>query len=171
MSDTGDNFYSKALGVAWDELEQLSAQERAIAIRKAQLRDTVNALYPLVFGNAVDIGSLNLPDALRLVLRSAGRPLNSHEFKTKLDDIGFNLEKYSDPVASILTAMNRMVEAGEMVLIPDAPRKTVGATPELKQVPEVPSSFPAMPISGDEAEYPQLKSLMEAFTREEGGSK
>jgi hypothetical protein len=77
--------YSDALFAAYDELTQLSEQERIIAVRKAQLRETVNALYPLVFQDAVDINSLSLPDAMRLVLRSAGRPLNAHDFKTKLE--------------------------------------------------------------------------------------
>jgi len=142
MAETSDNSFTTALFAAYNELAALGEQERAIAVRKAQLRQSVNALYPLVFGSAVDINTLSLPDAMRLVLRSAGRALNGHEFMSKLEDIGFDLSKYKDPMANILTAMNRMVEAGEMMWVADAPRKTVEAAPELKPVPDVPSTLP-----------------------------
>jgi|SRR5579863_6422839 len=137
-----DTLYSDALFAAYDELTKLAEQERTIAIRKAQLRQTVNALYPLVFENAMDINSLSLPDAMRLVLRSAGRPLNAHDFKTKLEDMGFNLEDYSDPKANILTAMNRMVDADEMTWVAGASKKTVEAGRELKTIPEAPQVPP-----------------------------
>ena len=142
MTDSSDT-YTSALFAAWEELAKLSEEERGIAVRKAQLRQTANALYPLVFPDAVDIESLSLPDAMRLVLRSSGRGLSANDFKTKLEDIGFNLEQYSDPMANILTAMRRMVDAEEMQWVPNAPRRTVEATPELKPVPEAPASPPA----------------------------
>lgn len=176
MSEGDETLYSKALFAAYEELSQLTEQERAIAVRKAQLKQTVDALYPLVFDDAVDIKSLSLPDALRLVLRSSGRALNAHEFKTKLDDVGFDLEKYSDPIASILTAMNRMVEAGEMQFIPNAPRKTVEATQELKAVPDAPALppvFAKIPMPDFETPQAGLEGLAEIFKvpREKGGSK
>jgi hypothetical protein len=56
--------------------------------------------------------------------------------------MGFNLEQYSDPKANILTAMNRMVDAGEMSWVEGAPKKTVEAGPELKPIPEAPQTPP-----------------------------
>ncbi|MGO9326433.1 MAG: hypothetical protein ACLP07_17900 [Terracidiphilus sp.] len=170
MTETADT-YSSALFSAYDELDKLGEQERTIAIRKAQLRQTVKALYPLVFPEAVDIKSLSLPDAMRLVLRSAGRALATNDFKTKLEDIGFDLDQYSDPKANILTAMKRMVDAGEMHWVPDSPKKTVTATSELKPVPEVPSS---LPVPGGIASF--LDALGQGVATglaaaDEGGSK
>jgi hypothetical protein len=136
------NLYTDALMAAYDELSTLAEQERTIAIRKAQLKQTVDALYPLVFEDAIDINSLSLPDALRLVYRSTGRPLSTNDFKTKLDDMGFNLSEYSDPKANILTAMNRMVDSGEFVWVQGAQKRTVAATSELKPVPEAPALPP-----------------------------
>jgi hypothetical protein len=136
-----DALYTDALFAAYRELTELGEQERAITVRKAQLRETVNALYPLVFPDAVDINSLSLPDAMRLVFRSAGRPLNAHGFRIKLEDMGFDLSKFSNPLANILTAMNRMVEAEEMTWV-EGEKKTVIPGPELKQVPEAPQIPP-----------------------------
>jgi hypothetical protein len=155
-----NNPYRDALWSAYEELGKLKEEERKIAVRKSQLQQTVNALSPLVFPQDVDIASLSLPDALRLVLQSSGRPLTAVEFKSKLEDIGFDLAKYNDPMANILTAMRRMVEAEEMRWIEDAPRKTVEATPELKH------AFPEPPLSFGEYVASQLAS-----EADKGGSK
>ncbi len=155
--------YSDALFAAYRELADLADQERAIAVRKAQLRHTVNALYALVFPNAVDVNSLSLPDALRLVLRSTGRPLNAHQFKAKLEDLGFDLSKFENPVANILTAMNRMIEADECVWVEGAGKKTVAPGPELKPVPEAPASLP----TGVNSLIPFLDSLTNAGNKDE----
>jgi hypothetical protein len=147
-----DNLYSEALFAAWAELDSLRVQERDIAIRKAQLQQTVNALYPLVFDNQVDINALSLPDAMRLVLRSTGRPLSGNDFKTKLEDMGFELSKFANPLANIMTAMNRMVEAEEMIWFEQdgKPKKAIPG-PELKSVPELdaPDGPPAQAPSAE----------------------
>jgi hypothetical protein len=170
MADSS-NTYSTALFAAWEELTKLNEEERAIAVRKSQLRHSADALYPLVFPDAVEIKNLSLPDAMRLVLRSSGRGLNAHDFRTKLEDIGFNLEQYSDPMASILTAMKRMADAEEMHWVPDAPRKTVTAAPEMKPVPELPSSLPIP--EGLETAAPSFSEILGQgiVTPDEGGSK
>lgn len=136
-----EDFYSKALFAAYRELSELTEQERAIAVRKAQLQESINALGPLVFPQSVDIKTMRLPDAMRIALRSAGRPLNAHDFASRLTDLGFDLTTYSDPKASILTAMNRMVDGGEMVWVEGEKKKTVEATSDLKTVSSVPDTL------------------------------
>jgi hypothetical protein len=140
-----DKLYSDALFAAYSELSQLSEQEREIGIRKAQLRESVKALTPLVYGNAVDINALSLPDAMRLVFRSAGRALSANDFRTKLQDFGFDLEKYSNPLANIITAMNRMVESDEMEWVKGTATKTVTPGPNLKSLPEL-EPLPEPPV-------------------------
>jgi len=81
---------------------------------------------------------------MRLVLRSTGRGLNAHGFRTKLEDMGYDLSKFSNPLVNILTAMNRMVEAEEMHWVEGEDKKTVVRGPELKPVPEA-EAPPALP--------------------------
>lgn len=130
--------YAKAYLSANDELERLTAEEKRIAIRKAQLRETLKALGPLITPNTLDVSSLSLSDALRLVIASAGRALSTLEFKSRLQDLGYPLEKFENPMASIHTALSRMYEAGELTKnTPEGEKKTFGPGPELKPVPEV----------------------------------
>jgi hypothetical protein len=146
-----DRLYEDALKAANAELESLQKWEREIIVRKAQIQQTINALCALVYPDALDVNALSLPDAMRLVIRSAGRGLNANDFKTKLEDIGFDTSKYENPLANIMTAMNRMVENDEMIWMQTDGKKTAGPGPELKQVPqEVPKTLPlpAQPVPG-----------------------
>lgn len=125
--------YRDALFRAWKELDTLKQQERDIAIRKAQLSKTCSALFPLVFPEVIDVNSLSLPNAIRLLISSADRPLSAADIQTKLQDLGFDLKKYDNPLANIHTAMTRMADSEELVQI-DGDKKRVVAGPELKTV-------------------------------------
>ncbi len=149
-----DNPYETALNAAYEELEKLKAQELEIALRKAKLRETMEALLPLVFPDTVDVNSLSLPNAMRLILRSSGRALNAADFLTKLTDIGFDVKKFDSPLANIHTAMTRMVESDEMVWVEINGKKKAIPGPELKPMPQ---------------EVPQatLKAFVEAFQKKD----
>jgi hypothetical protein len=154
-----DNPYETALNAAYEELQKLKEQELEIAIRKAKLRETMNALFPLVFPDKVEINSLSLPNAMRLIFQSAGRPLNAADFLTKLQDIGFDVGKFDNPLANIHTAMARMVESDEMVWVEVEGKKKGIPGPELKPVPQ---------------ELPQgavLKALLEAYQKKDAEEK
>jgi len=153
-----DNPYEAALNAAFEELQKLQTQEREIAVRKAKLRETMDALLPLVFPDTIDINSLSLPNAMRLILRSSGRALNAADFLTKLTDIGFDVQKFDNPLANIHTAMTRMVESDEMVWVEIEGKKKAIPGPDLKSVPQ---------------EFPEgaLKALVEAFQHKESEDK
>jgi hypothetical protein len=106
--------YAIAFVQAFTELQELKQEERRIAIRKAQLHETLKALGPLVSSTTVDISTMSLADAIRLVVRSAGRPVNAIEIRSRLKDLGYNLDRFENPLASIHTALNRMQEAEEL---------------------------------------------------------
>jgi hypothetical protein len=130
--------FRDALFAALTELATLKEQERIIALRKAQLQLSINALSPLAFEQpAEDINELSLPRALRIIMRSAGRALNAHDFRTKLTDLGFDLSKFSNPMANIQTAMNRLVEGGEFMWEEDGSKKVLPGQ-ELKSEPDPP---------------------------------
>jgi len=54
-----------------------------------------------------------LTEACRTVLRSAGRPLTALELRDRLVSVGFDLERYSNALASVHTVLKRLTESGE----------------------------------------------------------
>jgi hypothetical protein len=144
-----DKSFEQALFAAFDRLQQLKEQERSIAVEKSQLNKTIEALFPLVFPDQIDINSLSLPNAIRMVVSGAGgRPISPAEMKGKLEDLGYDISKYDNPLANIHTAMNRMVEAEEMVWADINGKKKALPGPELKPVPQ---PQPELPITVDRA--------------------
>lgn len=132
------NPYRDALEMALAEFKALQEQERQIAIRKANVKASIKALAPLVNQKSTDVNSLGLADAIRLVFGGTSRTLSPIEVRGKLEDLGFNLSNFENPLASIHTALNRMVDTNELVSSKSEDnKKRVGAGPELKPVPEV----------------------------------
>ena len=150
------DIYKDALQTAYDQWLELQVQERYIVMQKSRLRQTFLALFPLAYpdGNAPDLSSMSLADAIRMVIGGIDRPVNAIEMRGKLLDIGFDLSKYDNPLANIHTAMNRMVEAEEMTWADDEEKKALPG-PELKSVPA-----PEQKPSDD----PLRNSLLELLT-------
>ena len=125
------------------ELERLIEEEKNIAIKKAQLRETIKALAPLVAPElSPDIGSMSLADAVRLVIRSSGRPVSTLEIRSRLKDLGYNLEQHENPLASIHTALRRMEESDEVSSSDwdgTEKKKKFEPGPQLKPAPDSPS--------------------------------
>src|SRR5260370_12343985 len=130
--------YWAALSAALEEFKKLQEQERETAFRKAKLKATINALHPLVFPDSpMEINTLSLPNAIRLAIRGATRPLSTYELKAKLEDLGFDFSKYENPLANLHTAVNRMVESEEMIWVhSEEQQKKDLPGPELNSVPQ-----------------------------------
>lgn len=121
---------------AYKELDELREQEKRLAIRKGQLKDTLSALATLLSDEKFDINSLTLSDAIRRIMASSDRPLSAIEVRGKLADLGFNLAQYDNPLANIHTSLKRMGEAGELTLTEKGDKKKFEASPEMKSTPE-----------------------------------
>jgi len=120
--------YQAAIFKAWTELAQLREEEKALVVKKARLKQTIDALWPLAFPDQElpDINSMTLADAIRLMVQSCNeRPITVKEVRGKLQDIGFDLSKYKNPLASIHTAATRMVDSGELNWVDDDGNKLV----------------------------------------------
>ncbi len=116
------NAYQEALRAAWIELSQIQEEEKNLLVKKARLKQTCEALWPLAYPDVVypDINSLSLADAIRLMVQSCNeRVITVKEIRGKLQDIGFDLSKYKNPLASIHTAATRMVESEELTWVDD----------------------------------------------------
>ena len=106
------NDYRRALDAALREYETLSAERATLDDRLAQLRHSIAALTKLCgYEPSVPLG---LTDACRLVLRNAVTPLTALEVRDRLAAIGIDLDKYSNPLASIHTVLKRLHEGGEI---------------------------------------------------------
>jgi hypothetical protein len=105
--------YRRALEAAVHEYERLIAEQAALEGRIAQLKHSIAALTRLCgYEPTVPLG---LTEACRLVLRNAVQPLTALQVRDRLVSIGIDLDKYSNPLASIHTVLKRMHEAGEVV--------------------------------------------------------
>lgn len=127
--------YHAAFFSAFDELEALKIEERRITTRKAQLQDTLKALFPLMQKTEVDLKSLGLSDAIRVIFAAApGTLMTPPEVRNRLSDLGYDLSQFENPLASIHTALRRMGETGELKKGEDDDKKKFEAGPDLKPV-------------------------------------
>ena len=104
--------YHRALDAAVREYEKLFAERAGLDDRLAQLRHSIAALTKLCgYEPTVPLG---LTDACRLVLRNAVEPLTALGVRDRLAAIGIDLDRYSNPLASIHTVLKRLHEGGEI---------------------------------------------------------
>ncbi|OFV98492.1 MAG: hypothetical protein A3F68_07010 [Acidobacteria bacterium RIFCSPLOWO2_12_FULL_54_10] len=108
--------YQKALKSAEKELAEIEGIQQSLAMRKLQLRQTVAALRAIKSGAMPDISALSLSDAIRMVFNAAhdNEPFTAPEIRLKIEEFGFDTSKFKNPLASIHTAMERMVESDEI---------------------------------------------------------
>jgi hypothetical protein len=129
--------YLDALVNAWQELDEIKVKEREMAYRKAKLNESVTALKPLVFKHTWDINTLGLSDAIRFVFSNTKRPLSALDIRAKLEDLGYSLDGFDNPLANIHTAIKRMNETNELSPVDsDGKKKVFESGPELKPIPE-----------------------------------
>jgi hypothetical protein len=135
--DDSENPYLIAITCAWEELSQLQEQERQLTLKKARLKGSIDALFPLAFPHfqpSLDLRTMSLANAIRLVVKSSNdRAITVKEIRGRLFDIGFDLSRYENPLASIHTASRRMVESEELVWVDDDGKK-LQAGPEMKPI-------------------------------------
>jgi hypothetical protein len=113
-----NNEFKVALERARAELTQIEAQEKVLAQRKSQLLRSIAALTPLVLDPSNPAPPTTLADAIRDAAEtfhamSPGIPIKPTDIRAALLNTGFDLSSFSNPLASIHTAMKRMAAAGE----------------------------------------------------------
>jgi hypothetical protein len=137
LSGEQTSSYQQALWKAFEDLKQVQRQQHELTLKTSQLKKTIDALFPIVYPIAPeDINSMSLANAIRLIIASTDSGVSAKEIRNRLRDLGYDLTKYNNPLASIMTAANRMVEAEELILSDDEDEKKLSAGPELKPVPD-----------------------------------
>ena len=137
-----------------EELEtQIARTKRKVALL-SQLCDETGELAPIP---DLDLGGLT--EACATVLRGARKEwMNTTEIKEALRELGYPLDKYKAPMASITTTVSRMVDSGEVVV---SPRTNPGAA-EYKWVGKMPDFAEELSkYMADRAE----KGVAESFQR------
>lgn len=111
---------------AHEELRQLMQQRAEIMKRIGTVKQTISGLANLFGDGVLNEELMELVDrksngrqpgftkACRMILMEAGRAMNSRDicdyFQEKLPDL---LARHKDPMASVTTVLNRLVEYGE----------------------------------------------------------
>ena len=111
---------------AHDELRQLLRQRAEIMKRIGTVKQTISGLANLFGDSVLNDELMELVDrkssgrqpgftkACRMILMESGRAMNSRDicdyFQTKMPEL---LARHKDPMASVTTVLNRLVEYGE----------------------------------------------------------
>jgi hypothetical protein len=120
--------YEKDLRQAREELASLLANREQIEIEIARQKRKVAALSELCdeseLGSGVnqalealglELGGLS--DACRTAMRASRKEwMTVAEIMVSLKELGFPLDKYKAPAASVMTTVNRLVENGEAII-------------------------------------------------------
>jgi hypothetical protein len=140
-------FYRDAFQKAMHELSALTAQRKAlddqrkeldarlVQVRKGALGlgsmcgqdpKTVETKYPELFPQQIE-PEVGLTEAIRIVMKShKGKTLTPIEIRTGLLNIGFDLGKYRNQLATIHITLKRLCDNGEIKMdIQKASGKTV----------------------------------------------
>jgi hypothetical protein len=104
------------------ELARLRTQktelDRAVADcdqQIAALTRTMNAIAPLAGEESLssDAPPAGFTDSIRNILSAASDPLSAAEVRDRLSALGFDMNSYSNPLATIHTVLRRLVDARE----------------------------------------------------------
>ena len=104
--------YRAALDAAVREYETLLQQKADLDSRLAQVAESVGTLTRLCgYTPTVAYG---LTEACKTSLRCAAAPMTPLEVRDRLQSTGFDINRYSNPLAAIHTVLRRLTESGEI---------------------------------------------------------
>jgi hypothetical protein len=131
--------YREALDRVWNELQELKEQKKELAVREVQLNESLKALMPLAGAWKTNINEYSLSNAVRFIFNGLApdRTLSAIEVRAKLEDLGYDLSDFENPLASIHTCVRRMIDSEELIVTKtEDNKKEFQPGPELKSVPE-----------------------------------
>jgi len=109
------------------ELEKIGVEklelQREIENREQQiaaLLQTMKAIAPLAGEDPPEIAvdpetpPRGMTDCIRSILGKAVEPVTASELRESLEELGFDMKSYSNPLATIHTVLRRLTESGEV---------------------------------------------------------
>ncbi len=111
--------YLQDLRAAEKKLEALEARRDKLDLRIAVLRKEIIHLGSLTHADKARemLADIGLSEMCETVMRWAGTPLTPVQTKRLLADFGYDIERHSNPLASIHTTLKRMVKAGKLKVV------------------------------------------------------
>jgi hypothetical protein len=110
--------FSKAktdLFATQEALGQCIYSQQILEKKIADLRQAIFGLANLVGEEFIEEDELGLTDRVRLAFKSAaGTPMGAIEVKRRLEQMGYDLSRYGNVLASIHTVINRLVQQREI---------------------------------------------------------
>lgn len=150
-----DERYQSALEGARREMDRLLQERVQLDSRLTQLKSTIDALSALIneppklgaesFADGVD--TVGISDLIRRILAESGVGLTPVEIKSKLGEIGFELDQYANAGAVIYNTLKRLERQGEIVPVRDVSRTAYALAPLIVSSP-APNSLAAMDADG-----------------------
>jgi hypothetical protein len=114
--------------------DELDAEREEINLEVVQIEQLIEHLTPLATDTPLDhiplmnekyVTGLNLADACREVLKTVNTHFTPIQVRDTLASIDYNLNQYSNPLASIHGVLKRMVESGEVESLAHEKRGTI----------------------------------------------
>ena len=99
--------------------EQQHLEKRIVGIR-----ETIVALSNLLGEEFVEEDALGLTDAIRQAFKTAVGPMAPTDVRGRLEQLGYDISKYGNVMASVHSVLNRLVQRREV-----AQEGTIGAKP------------------------------------------
>jgi len=114
--------YLADLMVAQTKLAELQQRHIALDVEMAELRKKIIALGTLSGMDLADelLKDIGLSEMSATAMAWAGRALTPPEIKALIAKFGYDIEKHSNPLASIHTTLKRMERAGKVRSIKQA---------------------------------------------------
>lgn len=111
--------YLRDLRAAEKNLEALEARRDKLDLRIAVLRKKIIHLGALTHMDKAKevLADIGLSEMCETVMRWAGSPLTPVKTKQLLADFGYDIERHSNPLASIHTTLKRMMKAGKLKVV------------------------------------------------------
>jgi hypothetical protein len=104
--------YRAALDAAVREYETLLQQKADVDARLAQVAESIGTLTRLC--GYIPTVAYGLTEACKTSLRCAAAPMTPLEVRDRLQSTGFDINKYSNPLAAIHTVLRRLTESGDV---------------------------------------------------------
>jgi len=122
-----DNDYRKAYDTAASELEQFLMQQEKMEQRILALRKTMNALYTLCQQEGLNTSEMDKRSAylaeivdssvtkdILQIIAASRVPLTTSEVRAEMNKLGGSMAEHSNPLATINSVLNRLVEANKV---------------------------------------------------------
>jgi hypothetical protein len=96
------------------ELEQCDKQIVALIQAMRAIAPLVGEKPPDLPASDAEMVAGGMTDCIRVILKKAAEPLTASEIRESLASIGFEMDSYSNPLATIHTVLRRLAESGEV---------------------------------------------------------